>query len=99
LEAEIDRLADAVERNRKLMVGAKATAVVGMLVLLALAVGLPWAGPVGFVLAVAAVLGGLTLSGSGRTTHHQLLADIRARETERAEIISALDIREAGEGR
>ena len=74
LEAEIDELAHAAERCRKLMVLAKvATGAGGLLFALTL-VGLVRSGPGAWVLVITAALGGLALFGSHTSTRDQITA-------------------------
>lgn len=86
LEAEIDELADAVERARKVIVAGRFVVGSGSVVI-GLAI---WRGDgLLFVTGVAAVLGSLVLSGSTRTSRAQLLDQLAAHEKKRNEIIDA----------
>ena len=96
LEAEIEALADAAERCRKINLAAKVATVAGCLLFLVTTTGLIRFGPAALVVAIAAVLGGLALSGSNKSTHGQIRARIRAHEVRRAQIISGLDLRDIG---
>ena len=100
LEAEIDELADAAERCRKVIAHAKAATVTGGLLFVIALIGLVRSGPGALVLAITAVLGGLALFGSHTSTRDQILTKIRAREARRAQLIGELDLRdvEANEG-
>ena len=100
LEAEIDELADAAERCRKVIVLARVAAGVGGVLFAITLVGLFRSGPTALVLAITAVLGGLALFGSHTSTRDQILTKIRAREARRAQLIGELDLRdvEANEG-
>ena len=100
LEAEIDELADAAERCRKVIVLAKVATGAGGLLLVVTLVGLFRSGPTALVLAITAVLGGLALFGSHTSTRDQIMTKIRAREARRAQLIGELDLRdvEANEG-
>ena len=100
LEAEIDELADAAERCRKVIVLARVATGAGGLLLVVTLVGLFRSGPTALVLAITAVLGGLALFGSHTSTRDQILTKIRAREARRAQLIGELDLRdvEANEG-
>jgi hypothetical protein len=101
LEAEIDELAHAAERCRKVIALAKAATVTGGLLFVIALIGPVRFGPVALVLAITAVLGGLALFGSHTSTRDQIMAKIRAREARRAQLIGELDLRdvEANEGR
>ena len=100
LEAEIDELAHAAERCRKVIVLAKVATGAGGLLLVVTLVGLFRSGPTALVLAITAVLGGLALFGSHTSTRDQIMTKIRAREARRTQLIGELDLRdvEANEG-
>jgi hypothetical protein len=100
LEAEIDELADAAERCRKVIVLAKVATGAGALLLVVTLVGLFRSGPTALVLAITGVFGGLALFGSHTSTRDQIIAEIRACEARRAQLIGELDLRdvEANEG-
>ena len=100
LEAEIDELADAAERCRKVIVLARVATGAGGLLLVVTLVGLFRSGPTALVLAITAVLGGLALFGSHTSTRDQITAKLGAREARRAQLIGELDLRdvEANEG-
>jgi hypothetical protein len=96
LEAEIDELADAAERCRKVIVLARVATGAGGLLLVVTLVGLFRSGPTALVLAITAVLGGLALFGSHTSTRDQIMATIGAREARRAQPIGELDLRDVG---
>ncbi len=78
LEAEIDELAQAAERCRKVIVLAKVATGAGGLLLVVTLLGLFRSGPTALVLAITAVLGGLALFGSHTSTRDQIRAKIGA---------------------
>ena len=92
LELEIERLSDEDERCRKAMVVARAACIAGGLMLLLTVLG--QVGPAAFVFAVGAILGGIALFGSSRTTRAEIISSIEAREAQRAEMINRLELRE-----
>ncbi len=94
LESEIERLSDVAERCRKLMTVARAACIIGSLMVLITVLG--QASPMAFVFAVAAILGGIALFGSNKTTRDHLLAALRLHEARRADLIDRLDLREVG---
>jgi hypothetical protein len=51
---------------------------------------------VAFVFAVAAILGGIAVFGSSRSTRDQVLSTIKMREAERADLINSLERRDVG---
>ena len=94
LEAEIERLSEEAVPCRKAMIVARAACIAGGLMLLLTALG--QVGPAAFVFAVAAMLGGIALFGSSRTTRAEIISSIKAREAQRAEMINRLELREVG---
>lgn len=97
LESRIEQLSDELERCRK----------IGQFSKVVMAGGAIWlaAGLFGFVYlgaatlgAIAAILGGIVLNGSNRSTMQQLQARIDDAERERRELISSIELRtvEAG---
>jgi hypothetical protein len=93
LEAEIETLRDAAERCRKVMFGAKAASAAGGLLLAIVVTGLlPIGRPLPFVLATAAILGGIALFGSTRTTREQIITTIQARQAQRDQMIGRLEL-------
>ncbi len=96
LEAEIDELAAAAERCRKVIVLAKVATGAGALLLVVTLVGLFRSGPTALVLAITGVFGGLALFGSHTSTRDQITAKLGAREARRAQLISELDLRDVG---
>ena len=90
LEAEIDALARAAERCRKVIALSKAVSGVGGVLLVLILTGLVWLGPLALVLAITAVLGGLALFGSHQSTRGEIAARIRAHEARRAELIDGM---------
>jgi hypothetical protein len=94
LESEIQRLSDEAERCRKAMVVARGACIAGGLMLLLTVLG--QVGAAAFVFAVAAILGGIALFGSSRTTRTEIISSIEIREAQRAEMINRLELREVG---
>ncbi|MDJ1159916.1 hypothetical protein QNA08_16995 [Chelatococcus sp. SYSU_G07232] len=92
LEAEIEALAEAAERCRKIGVAAKAAAVAGVLLLVAVAFGRFRLDPLMLVIGIAGVLGGTVLYGSNRSTLQEILDALGAREARRAGLIDELQL-------
>jgi putative acetyltransferase len=95
LEAEIDRLADTVERCRKVMIFANALILAGSIVVILGLLGLT--GATNFVLAIAAVLAGIAAKGSHRRTRTDASEKIKGLDVERSQIIDQLHPRSTGE--
>src|SRR5215207_7695023 len=97
LEAEIDGLSGAAERCRKITLAAKAVITAGGLLLLIILTGLIQFGPAALVAAITAVLGGITLFGLNQSTRDQIIAQIKAHEARRAELIDGVELQSVGE--
>jgi hypothetical protein len=96
LESRIEELADAVERCRKLGLFANALLIGGTLWLLAGVFGFVYFGPA-MLGAITAILGGFVLAGSNRSTMQQNQAALVQAETQRNELISAIELRTVSE--
>jgi hypothetical protein len=98
LEEEIDRLADAAERCRKIILAAKIAIVVGAAWMVAArAGGLPGAGSL--IGATAALVGGIVAFGTNIATLRQFLASLAAAEQSRAQLIGRMQLRVIPGGR
>jgi hypothetical protein len=93
LEAQIESLAETVEGCRKIMLVAKVALAGGALLVLAMLFGAVRTDLASLSGATAAVLGGIVLLGSNRSTADQALAKMRKAEARRAELIDRLDLR------
>ncbi|MGJ3262545.1 MAG: hypothetical protein ACFE0R_04845 [Salinarimonas sp.] len=98
LEVEIEALEESAERCGKVMLVSRVAIVAGIVVLGAVLLGLVRIGGLAFVLAVSAVLIGIVLYGSNRSTRETLRADIARRRAARDELIDAIGPREVGRG-
>ena len=94
LEAQIESLAETVEGCRKIALVAKAAMAGGAVLVLAMLLGLVRTDLASLSGATAAVLGGIVLLGSNRSTADQALAKMRKAETRRAELIDTLELRQ-----
>jgi hypothetical protein len=92
IEDEIDALADSAERCRKIMVVAKLAVAAGALAVAVCLLGVVRADAVTLLLGASAILGGVAVFGSHRSTLHDLRARIAARETHRNALIDAMDL-------
>lgn len=97
LEAEIETLSEAADRCRKIGMAAQGVIAIGGVLFLLLMTGFLPFGPT-FVLALAAVLGGLALLGSNKRTWDETVAGIRELEARRAELIDALRLEAVAAG-
>jgi hypothetical protein len=96
LEAEIEELSEAAVRCRKVITAAKVAVAAGVLLLAIIMLGVVRFDPVVLVGAITAILGGIALSGSNRTTLDEIVAGIRVRHAYRAEMIDRLGLRVVG---
>ena len=90
IEAEIEALIRVADRCRKVIVLAKLAAIAGGLLLAFTLTGLVPLGPLGLVMAITAVLGGIALFGSHTRTLAQVTTTIKAHEARRAELIDGM---------
>jgi hypothetical protein len=93
LEAQIEALAETVEGCRKMMLVAKVAMAGGALLVLAMVLGAIQTDLASLSGATAAVLGGIVLLGSNRSTADQALARMRKAEAARTELIDRLELR------
>jgi hypothetical protein len=92
IEDEIDALADSAERCRKIMIVAKLAMGAGGLASAAVLLGIMRADAVTLLLASSAVVGGIAVFGSHRSTLEVLRTKIAARETRRNALIDELNL-------
>jgi hypothetical protein len=93
LEAQIDGLAATIENCRKFIIAGRIAVGIGGAVLLAMLFGMAGSDPSIMGLAAAAVLGGIVVAGSNRSTAKEASDQLRATEARRAELISQLGLR------
>ena len=91
LEADMEHLADDLERCRKAMLLSKIAIAGGGICILVY-----FLGPIGFdptimVGALAAIIGGVVVYGSNSSTSKQTMAAMKATEARRAELIDMID--------
>jgi hypothetical protein len=97
LEAQIETLAETVEGCRKIMLVAKVAMAGGAILVLAMLLGAVRTELASLSGATAAVLGGIVLLGSNRSTADQALARMRKAEAARAGLIDRLELRRVDE--
>ena len=95
LEAQIEALAAAIERCRKISFASKLAVAAGM-TWIALLLAMPLS-PGTLIAALAAVIGGIVMLGSNATTWQQTEATLYAAQAARARLIGAMDLRVVGE--
>jgi len=93
LEVHIEELAEAIEKCRKVILISKAAIAVGGALILAITFGAIRFDPMAMIAAITAVVGGIVLYGSNRSTLEQTMAAVRAAEAQRAELIGRIELR------
>jgi hypothetical protein len=93
LEAQIDELAARIESCRKFILAGQIAIAGSGVVLIAMLVGGIHFDPSVLALAVAAVLGGIVVAGSNRSTAKEAKDELTAVEAKRAALIGELDLR------
>jgi hypothetical protein len=96
LEERIAELAQAIDRCNKIAIAARIAITGGVLWFLLVLVWILPFDLTAFVGAVAALLGGVVLLGSNKTTWEQTEEALRAAEAERSRLIDALRFRVVG---
>ena len=91
LEAQIDKLREAIRRSGRLVVAGRACAFAGAALLICLALGLATVTPVQMIVGTAVGLGGLVLMGSSVGSTNQLKLSLKQTEDERNAAIDALE--------
>jgi hypothetical protein len=89
LEAQLDELADAMARCRKIGLISQIAIVAGSAWLLAVAIGVLGFDPIGLMAAISAVIGGTVMYGSNTTTSRQVDAAIKNAEAMREALIGS----------
>jgi Flp pilus assembly protein TadB len=93
LEQQLERLAEARDRCRKIKLVAQIALAGGAVWIVAALIGLIGIDPVAMLAAIAGVIGGIVLYGSNATTAEQIAADMEEAEAERTDLIENLDLR------
>ena len=99
LEADIEQLAEGLERCRKVMLLSRLAIAAGAICILVY-----FLGPIGFdpaimVGAIALIVGGVVVLGSNYSTSKQTMAAMKDAEACKAELIGMIDLRTVGTGR
>jgi hypothetical protein len=98
LEERIAELNERIARCRKLSAGAKAAIAAGAVWLVSTVFGIVAFTPAMFFGAIAAVIGGVVLLGSNKTTWEQTDAALHTAEAQRAALIGTLELRIVDDG-
>jgi len=92
LEARVEVLDARLESCRKLVMASRIMIAVGGALMLSLALGLSRSGAATFITSIAALLGGVVLWGSNRSTAREATAQRAAAEARRAELIGLVNL-------
>lgn len=99
LEERIEQLAARIENCRKVMIAARIAAAFGGVLVAALLTRVLRAEPAVVITAIAAILGGIVLLGSNRSTASEAREQMEEAELQRDEWIGALQLRDLQAGR
>jgi hypothetical protein len=94
LEGEIEALAETAERCRKVMRAARIAILAGGLGLVIALTGIIAVDPTMWIMAAAAVIGGIVMLGSTAATARQTAAAIAKAEAQRAGLIGGIPLRD-----
>ena len=93
LEAHIEELAAKIESCRKFILTSRIAMAGGGIVLAAMFLGAIQFDPAAMAAAVAALLGGIVVWGSNRSTAKETARELAAAESDRAALIQMIDLR------
>ena len=93
LEAGMEELAAKIENCRKFILVSRVSVALGGAILLAGIAGAISLNPMVMTAAIVAVLGGIVVLGSNRSTSREATAQLDAAETRRAALIGQIDLR------
>jgi uncharacterized protein YacL len=96
LEERIEALAAKIENCRKVMLAARIILAFGGILMAGLLTGVLQPDPLALVTAIVAILGGIVLLGSNRTTAAEAREEMEEAEIKREEWIGALRLRDLG---
>jgi hypothetical protein len=97
LEQRIEELAAQLQSCRKFALAARVAVATGGVLFLALALGVVRFDALALAAAIAALLGGIVLAGSNRSTAQEAAAQLAAAERERAALIGVIELRTVAE--
>ena len=96
LEARIEQLAERIEHCRKIMLVARGAIVAGLVLLVAMAIGLVSFDGLPILGSLCLLLGGIVVLGSNRSTRDEASTALQAAEAQRADLIGRIDLRIVG---
>ena len=97
LEALIEGLAAQLETCRKFALASRIAMAAGAALLVAITIGAIQFSPLAFTGAIAALLGGIVVAGSNRSTANEAAAQLAAAERDRAAMIGLIELRTVAE--
>jgi hypothetical protein len=97
IEVQLEELAEASERCRKIILVSKVAIVGGVVLPLLMMLGLAGSNQVAAIGSIAVVLGGIVSLGSNVSTLRQTMAAMNAAEALRSDLISRIDLRVVGD--
>jgi hypothetical protein len=98
LESQLEELAEAMARCRKIKLISQIAIAGGGIWLLAMTIGIIGFNPVGLMAAISGVIGGTVMYGSNTTTSREVDAAMNEAEAQRTALIGRLELRVVGEG-
>ena len=93
IEAQLEELAEVSERCRKVILVSKVAIAGGVVLPLFMVLGLFGSNQLAAIGSIAVVLGGIVSLGSNVSTLQQTMAEMRAAEARRSDLISTIDLR------
>ena len=96
LEERIEALAAQIESCRKFLVAGRVAIVLGGVLLLAILVGAIRSDSTGLTAALVAVLGGIVVLGSNRSTSKEAEAQLAQAEAQRDALIAQIELQDVG---
>ena len=97
LESQLEELAEALARCRKIKLISQIAIAGGGIWLLAVTIGVIGFDPMAMMAAISGVIGGTVMYGSNTTTSREIDAAMKEAEALRAELIGRLELRVVGE--
>jgi hypothetical protein len=99
LEERIETLSEKLENCRKFAAAARFAIALGAALMLALVFGVMAFDALAFTAAIAALLGGVVVLGSNRSTANEASVEMAEAEAHRAALIGSIDLRVIDGGR